>query len=421
MIALVADPALPQRDVLLDPREASRILGERLLAGGRPRVEVGFAKYRPGESLRVAYRVELDGGCRHVALRTFADSERAYRRALPAADGLRPVAHAPEVGAVLWAFPNDRRLTSLATLDGESAALARLLGCAVTARVVAYAPERSASAQCLDGDGRVVAYAKLQGGDSAGRDRRGLAASAAAADDPDLRLPRLLGGTGDTVLLEPVPGRSLDSLPDAQLPGALLRLGAALGALHTLSPPPATRFDRPDAGRLATAAAVVARARPDAAAAAERLLGRLVARRPDDAPAVCLHGDANLRNALITPGPSAPTDRAEDHDGPIAPFHRGEVSDGRVALIDLEDVSAGPAAADLGQVLAVLLARGVDAGGALLAGYARRADPPGASALRWHTAASVLGRVALPAVTHVRRDLLERLPALLDAAGELLA
>jgi aminoglycoside phosphotransferase len=314
---------------------------------------------------------------------------------MAAAEGLRPVAHAPEVGAVLWAFPNDRRLTSLAMLDGESAALARLLGRTVTTRVVAYAPERSASAQCLDGDGRVVAYAKLQGGEAAGRDRRGLAALAAAADDPDLRIPRLLGATDDTVLLEPVPGRSLDTLPDAQLPGALRRLGAALGALHTLSPPPEIRFNRLDGGRLATAAAVVARARPDAAAAAERLLSRLVVRRDDWGPDVCLHGDANLRNAFL----------AED----------------RVALIDLEDVSAGPAAADLGQVLAVLLARGVDAGDALLAGYARRAERPDAAALRWHTAASVLGRVALPAVTHVRPDLLARLPALLDAAGALLA
>jgi hypothetical protein len=412
VIALAPDPALPQRDALLDPQVASRVLGERLVGRDRPRVQVGFAKYRTGESLRVAYRVEVDGGWRHVAARTFEDSERAYRRAMSAADGLRPVAHAPEVGAVLWAFPNDRRLTSLAMLDGESAALGGLLGCTVTTRVVAYAPERSACAQCLDVDGRVVAYAKVQGGEAAGRDRRGRAALAAAAADPDLRLPRLLGATDDTVLLEPVPGRSLDTLPDAQLSGALRRLGAALGALHTFSSPPEIRFNRLDMGRLATAAAVVARARPDAAAAAERLLGRLVVCRTDGAPDVCLHGDANLRNAVLTPGPVG------RHDAFGA---RLEAADGRVALIDLEDVSAGPAAADLGQVLAVLLARGVDAGDALLAGYARRADRPDAAALRWHTAASVLGRVALPAVTHVRPDLLARLPALLDAAGALLA
>jgi aminoglycoside phosphotransferase len=387
VIALAPDPALPQRDTLLDPRTAADIVGAP--------VEVAFAKYRTGESLRVAYRLRANGGWRHVAARTFPDSERAYRRALSAADGLRPCGHAPEVGAVLWAFPNDRRLASLAALDGDSATLGRLLGRPVTARVVAYAPERSASAECLDGDGRVIAYAKLQAGDSAGRDLRGLAALAALADDPDVRLPRLLAATEDMVLLEPAPGRSLAALEAAELPAALERLGAALGALHA-GPPPQARFDRLDAGRLATAAAVVAGARPDAAAAAERLLGRLVLHRPEGEPAVCLHGDANLRNAIV--------------------------AGGRIALIDLEDVSAGPAAADLGQVLAGLLARGVDGGDALLAGYARRAPAaPDPRSLRWHTAASVLARVALPAVTHVRPDVLRRLTPLLEAAGALLA
>jgi hypothetical protein len=63
----------------------------------------------------------------------------------------------------------------------------------------------------------------------------------------------------------------------------------------------------------------------------------------------------------------------------------------------------------------VLLARGCD-GSTLLDGYGGR--PPG---LEWYTAASVLARIALPAVTRVRPALLGRLPDLLDAAGAMLA
>ena len=53
---------------------------------------------------------------------------------------------------------------------------------------------------------------------------------------------------------------------------------------------------------------------------------------------------------------------------------------------------------------------------ALLDGYAAVRRPPDAASLRWHTAASVLARVALPAVNRVRAPLLRRLVALLEAA-----
>jgi Ser/Thr protein kinase RdoA (MazF antagonist) len=115
---------------------------------------------------------------------------------------------------------------------------------------------------------------------------------------------------------------------------------------------------------------------------------------------VCLHGDANLRNAILS-----------DHEA---------------VLVDLEDSAAGPAAADLGQVLAGLLTARIRGtiderteralGDDLLAGYG---DRPEWEALRWHTAAAVLARVALPAVNRVRPELLPRLRELLTAAEAL--
>ncbi|HEY6890602.1 MAG TPA: phosphotransferase, partial [Solirubrobacter sp.] len=143
-----------------------------------------------------------------------------------------------------------------------------------------------------------------------------------------------------------------------------------------------------------TAADVIARVRPDAAPAARRLLTRLLEHAEDaEREPVLIHGDANLRNALLQP-------------------------DGTVALLDLEDLTYGPAAADLGQVLATLIVnRTPHAARALLGGYG---DPPDEAALRWYTAASLLARQALPAISRHRPALLNRLRQLLDAGNALL-
>jgi aminoglycoside phosphotransferase len=383
MIGLAPDPAVPQRDALLDPEAVARLLGPDVRGHART-----YAKYRVGESLRVVHRVEAGGRHQHVAARTFRDgeSEAAYERALihaVPAGSLPPVLHARALDIVLWTFPNDRRLAALPRLAGGAPSLASLLGRPCRTRVVAYAAERSASAQCLDADGRVLAYAKLHAsGGAAARERASLEAVA-----EHVRVPRVLAADADTVLLEPLAGERLDTLAPAARADALRRLGRALATLHTRAPVPDARFTRLDPRRLANAVGVIARARPDAGGAAARLLAALL-ERPDDAagPAVCLHGDANLRNALL--------------------------DDGRIALLDLEDASAGPAAADLGQLLA-----STTHGEALLAGYAEVAPAPAPESLRWHTAASVLARVALPAVNRVRPELLGRLPALLEAAA----
>jgi Ser/Thr protein kinase RdoA (MazF antagonist) len=205
------------------------------------------------------------------------------------------------------------------------------------------------------------------------------------------------------LVLEPLPGRRLDGLAGDALGPALRALGAALATLHHEAPPPQRRFDRVDTARLDQAVDVIGRARPGCRAAAEHLRARLLGHREDaEAPAVHLHGDANLRNAL--------------YDGR------------RVALVDLEDAAAGPAAADLGFVLAGLLAAHVQGhasaneraarGNELLDGYADVAAPPPAACLRWFTAASALARVAVPAVGRVRPAALARLEPLLRAAGE---
>ena len=85
MSALLApDPAVPQRDALLDERDAHR----RALLGGRGRgCERVNAKYRVGDSLRVVYRLEAGGASHTVAGRTFAGPQRAASTARAVGDG----------------------------------------------------------------------------------------------------------------------------------------------------------------------------------------------------------------------------------------------------------------------------------------------------------------------------------------------
>jgi aminoglycoside phosphotransferase (APT) family kinase protein len=254
----------------------------------------------------------------------------------------------------------------------------------------------------------VVAYVKLHW-DAAARelDRVAAAAAAIGRENPHLRLPHVLAASlpDGAVVLEPLPGRRLDALPRAELAPALRALGAGLAALHSV-PLPARRFDRLDPDRLVQAAALIGRVRPDCRRIAAAVLAQLVRRSADAAgDPVHVHGDANLRNALL--------------------------SGDRIALVDLEDAAAGPAAADLGFVLAGLLAaRAQDKlaaaqqeayAAALLGGYGEAGRMPVSPALRWHTAASVLARVAVPAVGRVRPGVLARLEPLLRAAGELVA
>jgi Ser/Thr protein kinase RdoA (MazF antagonist) len=393
MTELAPDPAVPRRNALLRPLTMAEVLSKRLHAGVPvDRCERTYAKYRVGESLRVVYRYEVDGVTRHVSART--------KRTSPA-----PAVPAPEVGAVLFPFPYDRKLPALPALAPGSPTLENLLGRPVTPRLVSYAAEQSAAAACVGEDGRVLAYAKVQRDDG---ERRG---TEALAGQDAVRVPRLLAQAGDVLVLEALEGRRLDHLDGDALDRALRSLGRTLALLHATPPSgpqghaaaaspaapagraaPLLRFSRLDPSRLATAAEVIARARPDAAAAADGLLAALIA-HASERPAVTLHGDANLRNAL-------------------------QLADGDVALLDLEHLSSGPAAADLGQVLAGLLTRRTDAT-ALLRGYAEVAPLPDRAALRWYTAASVLARVALPAVSRFRPRALAQLRALLDAGVRL--
>ena len=202
------------------------------------------------------------------------------------------------------------------------------------------------------------------------------------------------------LVVEAVEGRRIEALRGPELLDAMRRFGTALAALHSLPVPAGLpRFTRLDAARQAPAAELIGRARPDVAAAADRLAADLVAAAPAAGDDVVLHGDVHLKNGLA----------------------QGR----RVALIDLDQAGLGPAAADLGSALAGLryhhlvgdeVARGGRVQRALLDGYADARDLPAAATLRWHIAAALLSERALRAVNRIRPDGLALLGAVLSDA-----
>jgi hypothetical protein len=416
---LAADPAVPFRDRLLDGDAVAAHLGARLELDVCECACV-HAKYRAGQSLRTVYRLRAGHREHWLAARSFAP-ERAERVVAELASdagpagALRPVTHVPELGAIFWSFPHDRRIGRLAILTDEPA-LGRMLGRpSVRAQLVAWAAERSATARCIDPDGRVLGYAKVYGRDAApvaSAIHRALG-DAVTVDPRAARLPALLASAPahDAIVLEPLAGRSLLSLGGTALAAAMAGVGTALALLHELPVPAAApRFDRLQPRRLLAAARSIGRAQPAVADAADELAAALIAGAPasDDARPACLHGDVHPGNVLVQ-------------------------DSGRVALVDLDDVAGGPAAADLGLVVAGLaqqrllgllhpraeraLAR------ELLVGYARAGTVPDGAALAWHAAAWMLVRPALPAavIGRVRHTSLAHLPALVGAARELVS
>jgi Ser/Thr protein kinase RdoA (MazF antagonist) len=414
---LAFDPALPQRDDLL----AVNTMRDRfsvILAGGTSSriasVAVARVNYSAGRTLRAVYRVDVDGVMRTIAARMFTDaakSEDVYHRSLrhsaPIAS-LRGVAHDASVRSVFWIFPNDRKIGSLDAAMRPSL-LARAIHARSSTRLVAYAPEKAATFIRETADGRPIAYLKVTADDQALRDGHTYRGLRTMLDPSDaaLRLPAPLAFSRRrrTLWLEAIEGRRVAaSLGDDVEITDLERLGAAVAVFHRLAAPAAPHFDRFSPPHLAADAAMIEAVRPDIGAAVNSLAARLTAAAVSDADCACLHGDLHPKNAIACAD--------------------------RMALIDVESVAIGPAAADLGSLLAGLVYRRetqrLSPGAcrarvhAFLTGYAARRRLPSSTSLAWHTAAALFRERAARAVTRIRPLGLESMPALLSAAERLL-
>ena len=267
--------------------------------------------------------------------------------------------------------------------------------------VVQYVPERSLTVRALDDRGATLAYGKAYGPGAArasvtARRHRQVARELRRSADR-VSAPDSLAWSNERglLLMEAMPGPALEHAGGRPTSAEPWATWASPSRSCTAAPRPrACRRSarlRPD--RIAHCAQILARARPDVAAPAERLAARLGAATPEPAADVVLHGDCHPGNALV--------------DGDA------------VALVDLDQMGLGPAAADLGSLVARLryaatvgdlgAAEATELEARFLAGYAERRPLPDASSLAWHTAAALVAERALRAVNRVNRAGLARL------------
>lgn len=426
---LPQDPHLPWRDRFFDDQWVAEMFADRLGERGRleiQRVERLRAKYRIGESLRMVHRVWIDDAPHLVSMRMratgadtmFADARRGERTCSP----LRGVWYAADLQAVFWTAPNDRCLTGLETLATPPTLAGQIYPGALEIEVVGYNPERAAIARLSTHSEGAVGFVKLYAGNDLEPARRALLwlEHATAAVSSPLRVPRLRAWDDRRRLLivDRVAGQHLESVPETQLVEAFTALGTALARLHAL-PSDASlislpRFDAFDDEQLRRASEVVAWARPSLAECARHTVDLLVAHRPSAHERVCVHGDMNARNWLFARAGSAVSTRS------------AQMASGDVGFIDFDVAASGPAAADLGSVLALLRARArtgtwtlqreADLAAAVRAGYGAVRPSPAERELRWFQAAALLVERALRSVTRVRPDQLACLESIVADA-----
>jgi len=405
---LAPDPALPQRDLLLDDQQMAARLS--LLVSDRDASVINGCekqriKYRVGESLRILYRLSVDGHAHLISAKAsagpyaetascvFEDSERNSTQFVD-----------PNFPAAFWMFPNDRKIRHLGLLCDIPETLATVLaGKWRHSECVAYVPEKCATVRCQNPDGKTIAYAKMYG-----------AAEGRSVGETYLQLssvckhvvkPLEYSQRHELLLLEAVPGNRISDLTNKDLSDGFAGLAQALAALHSAPvPSQLPRFRRHDPGRLHNCARIVGMGRPDLATVANELDRELRSAIPAEEPSVCLHGDVHPKNGIAL--------------------------DGLVRLIDLDQSGVGPAAADLGSMLALLhynwriglitrrrerqLAR------TFLNAYAAFRQLPTQRSLRWHKAAALLSERALRSVNRIRPEGLRNLSQLLDDAREIL-
>lgn len=381
-LQLDADPKLPLRDLLCDVRHAGRELES--IAGQRiNEIELIRSKYKPGSSLRVLYRVKTDSSEMLISARLYAGNS------------------AP----VFSVFPNDRKISDLGQISVPCQTYSSFWK---SSRIMGYAPEKCVTVACLDANDDVRAYAKLY----AGKEFHTAETVARFLQEQQiqgkLRLPKLiaLDPANNCIVIEAINGRRLSELNKIDEAAALEKLGSAVAEFHSvMTDLQLPAFSRLSISRIESTAKTIEALRSDcasSAAALSRDLLRLSKPLPEDA--VLLHGDIHLKNAVLT--------------------------DAGLVLIDFDQISYGPAAAEIGSFLAGLHYREVigeisanertSFQNAFLNGYDQSGQLPDRDSITWHTAAALFTERANRSITRLRKNGLENFSGLIAAGRRVL-
>ncbi len=342
------DPAMPGLATVLDPDAIAAALGHALSRDDIRVDAITYVKYQPGFPCLVGYRLRV-GDAEVPAYATAhpwpAHREMAKARTNPAVRGRLGTGRVAlaDLGVVVSAFPNDRKLAALPMLadgPGRAELLARLVPGRpdlkeTLAERLTYKPQRRYVMRLAGSRGPSVVL-RAYHPDWAARAHRN------ATELPGgerYRLARCLGycGRAQVMALEWLPGRPLGELLETFPPGpeTLAHVGAALRELHgqTTSPwPPLAASTEAAAGfQVATAMAFIGS--PLAGRARElavRLAACLSTNPTGDGP---VHGDFDPSQVVV--------------------------NSGSIGLLDLDRAGRGEPALDLGNFLAHLWRRAV--------------------------------------------------------------
>jgi Phosphotransferase enzyme family len=457
----VSDEKLPQAGALLNAshmrevfeRELAALLGPAEIAA-ICRVEscrIVYTKYRPGKNFLITYLLEVvdhwtgQTGQRREQLMTLLACVKGESRELFANANKAPlvdtgfgdgVFHIPGLEAVVWVFPNDRKLTGLPALIDSDGLKSRFLPELVTgnfgdewsimgleSQPVHYVPERACTVRvkidmrsAVNGGtaSRVLfgktycssegeaAWQRLQTLWDSGARRAGrLLISQPLAYHPEIRTLWQSGLMGKTLNEVDANSRLFFEL--------LENAGSAVAELHRTAVPSAPLITTGEIiAQLEMSAVLLSRIlsgigskrRDELRSTIRRLIA--VSDRIGTGSIATLHGDLHLKNLFVT--------------------------DDRIALLDLDNLSRGDPLRDIGSFIAFLHYRGLIEGWSLdvaediskrfVQSYRTNVDWDVPEwALNWHIAAALIYERAYRCVTRLkvgRLDILDEIIALAD-------
>ncbi len=442
---LCRDAALPQLGIVRDVSLMRSVL-QRALFGGveRYRIEdcaISHIRYRPGEGCLIAYRLNIRDPIMRQTLvqRLFARVvpsglsqdlfAKALSRAVVATPLCDPVLHLPDLGTVIWLFPNDPKLDGLPALVDESLLADSVLphlaaeDCGEDwtvsnwhTEIVSYVPEHRCTLRAVvqlrhrtRGEFRVrTYYGKVYPDDTGWTTLRNMARLWKTCSGPSapFRVARTLSymERWRTLWQSGVAGMPLSALGagSPELLRLLKGVGRAIGALHSSNLKCPWKIQPESPGELLRRAAeVLSRTEHNSAHLVERLISG--ARSLKASPRATVHRDLHTNNILST--------------------------DNGIALIDLDDLANGDPLEDLARFLAHLcswsLKRGLDLPriepvvSTVVRGYINAVPwSITESQFRWHLAAALIYQEACRCITRPKARRLATLNSLIRLAEQ---